>query len=249
MNFSRAAAVRLASLVLIGGLCSTVQAHFPWIEALPGADDARHVEVRFGHGPSDAAALAADRLATLTVVNSGGDPTPVALDQAAQTRFAVPADAALVGATQAPGFWSRKAAGGERLPRNQVPDALGCTYSRNGVKTIIDLSDSAALTQPLDHALEIVPARAPKAIDGTWQMPVKVTFADGAYTGRLSLISLTGDDKPVLFDANAEGAFEVHFPRAGRWMLYARTTTPYPDLAVCDENGYNATLVLDLPKP
>lgn len=243
MRFKYFSVILSGVLVLMSG---GVQAHFPWIETVE-TTQGPSVEVRFGHGPSDATPLSADRLATLLSINRAGERQPLPLAPVDQTQFVLPDDALLAAATQAPGYWSRQAEGGERRPRNEVPDALGCTYSRNGVKVLTDSLDRTALTTAVGHALEIIPVSAPRRDNDQWNLPVTVAFEAGTYTGRISLIALDGDERPALFDADTQGHYAINVPRPGRWMLYARTTTVYPNPDVCDENGYNATLVLTLP--
>lgn len=239
---------RFARRLLTAGLltaCAPALAHFPWIAADVDDVDAPFIEVHFGHGPGDATPLPAERLDTITSLDARGAAQTLTPDNPAQTRFTLTADAVAVAVIQQPGYWSPKSGGGgERRPRSDVPDAESCVYSRNSLKAMLDFS-AVATGNDLGHPLEItLDALSPD--DDALQL--RVRFLDAPYTGRLSLIGVSPEARPALFDGDDQGRFTVPRPDAGRWMLYARTTTPYPDTARCDQNGYNATLVLDIPK-
>lgn len=244
----------LRPLLMLAGLLASGlgQAHFPWLQASPQTAAAPLSAVAmFGHGPADATPMAAARLANMAVVDGDGVVTLMssgdgaAAEHEASETVTTPV---MVLARQRPGFWSRKEEGGERLPRNQVPDAVSCVYSRNSMKALLGTGAEAAARQPVGHPLEIVPVVGLVAAADGARLRVTVRFGDQPYPGRLSVIALDeGGPRPELFDADEHGHFEVRLPSPGRWMLYARTTTPYADPSVCDENGYNATLVLTVP--
>lgn len=228
-------------------LSTAAFAHFPWLDR----DEASRVVAQFGHGPgSDEGQqrLGAERLASLSAVDSEGESRPLALTEGASA-FGVPATTALVAATQQPGYWSRKAQGGERRPRSEVPDALGCVYSRNSMKLVVADHPATALTAPLGHPLELLSAGPMRAQAAGAVLPLEVRFAHGPAPRRISVMPMDGYARPELIDAGSEGRFDVPLPRPGRWLIYARTTTPYPDPARCDENGYNSTLVVEVSAP
>lgn len=239
------------ALLMYGGIS---HAHFPWLAVVAQSGTAPlSARVMFGHGPADAVPLPAARLEQVVVMGTDGRIVTLQPSAADGTEHVAPAlDAApvMVLALQQPGFWSRKLEGGERLPRNEVPDALSCVYSRNSMKALLSgaVGTGSVMQQAVGHPLEILPRGGLDIGPDIARLRVAVRFEDQPYAGRVSLIPLDGaGPKPQLFDAGPDGLFNIHVPAAGTWMLYARTTTPYPDQAVCDENGYNATLVFDVP--
>jgi uncharacterized GH25 family protein len=236
-------------ILLFGGVA---HAHFPWLAVVAQTGGAAlSAQVMFGHGPADAAPLPAARLEHVRVMDAEGRIVTLQPNDAEGTEHLAPdldAPPVMVLALQQPGFWSRKVEGGERLPRNEVPDALGCVCSRNSMKALLSDGADSVTQQTVGHPLEILPRGGLEAGPENTRLRVAVRFGDQPYAGRLSLVALEeGGPKPTLFDADASGTFEITVPSPGAWMLYARTTTPYPDPAVCDENGYNATLVFAVP--
>jgi uncharacterized GH25 family protein len=236
----------LLTALLLSVLSSTATAHFPWLDR----DAEARVIARFGHGPGadeGLQTLAAERLEALVAVGAEGATLALPLP-AGSTAFAAPT-AALIAATQKPGYWSRRAQGGERRPRSEVPDALGCVYSRNSMKLALADSPATALSVPLGHPLELLAAGPLRKAAAGAVLPLQLRFSEGAPPTRISVMPMDGHVRPQLIDALGEGRFEVPLPRPGRWLIYARATTPYPDPARCDENGYNSSLVIDLPAP
>lgn len=237
---------RLCATLLLSAFSGAALAHFPWLDA----DVEGRVVALFGHGPTaeeGVQTLAAERLEALVAVGIDGAPLALPLPADA-TAFGAPT-AALIAASQKPGYWSRRAEGGERRPRNEVPGALGCVYSRNSMKLVRAESPAAALAVALGHPLELLAAGALRQAPAGVVLPLELRFSEGAPPTRISVMPMDGHARPLLIDARSEGRFEIPLPRPGRWLVYARATTPYPDPARCDENGYNSTLVIEVPAP
>jgi uncharacterized GH25 family protein len=237
---------KLLPALLLSALSSTALAHFPWLDR----DAEARLVAYFGHGPAaeeGLQTLAAERLDALVSVCVEGATLDLPLPTG-QAAFAAPTGA-LIAATQKPGYWSRRAEGGERRPRSEVPDALGCVYSRNSMKLALIDSPAAALSVPLGHPLELLAAGPLQTTAKGRLLPLEVRFAAGPAPARISVMPMDGHARPQLIDADREGRFEVLLPRPGRWLIYARATTPYPDPAHCDENGYNSSLVIEVAAP
>lgn len=236
----------LLATLLLSTVSSAALAHFPWLDR----DAEARVVALFGHGPAaeeGVQALAAERLETLVAVGADGDALALSLPRG-ETAFTAPAGA-LIAASQRPGYWSRRAEGGERRPRSEVPDALGCVYSRNSMKLALAESPAAALGVPLGHPLELLATGPLRDAPAGAALPLQLRFSEGTAPTRISVMPMDGQARPRLIDTLGEGRFEVPLPRPGRWLIYARATTPYPDPARCDENAYNSTLVIEVPAP
>ena len=226
-------------------------AHFPWL-----APDAMQVapgtpltfEVAFGHGPEDVRSLETDRIADLVMLGAdggrwsiaaGGEATLIADDVGA-------AGVAVLAGRQKSGFWTRTPEGGKRLSRAEYPDGGECSYSSNGFKALVrvgDGEDGSVATGAVGHPLEIVPGALPSASGGA-SLPVRLLFDGAPLAADIAAVPLTDEGEAVTVATDADGRADLTLP-AGRWMLHATHSTPYEDAAVCDENSYSATLVLE----
>ncbi|MFP4208717.1 MAG: DUF4198 domain-containing protein [Wenzhouxiangella sp.] len=230
-------------------------AHHPWVLAEPArVEPGQAVQVLpyFGHAFPGDETMESDRLAEATVTPPDGQ--PIALDLSDHGALATPSlsepGVYVIGVRQARGYWTQTTEGGQRLPRPEVANAVRCSYSDNGSKTLVAVGDegpSGAVTA-LGHRLEIIPQRDPTALAAGDRLPVQVLFEGQPHAGPLlAFHGASGEDPYAVLETNADGLAEVELEEAGPWLLLAQGEIDYPDPAVCDVESFYASLTFDLP--
>jgi uncharacterized GH25 family protein len=206
----------------------------------------------FGHAFPGEETMETDRLAKATLGTPDGQLIALDLegDPALQTPPLTQAGVHVIGVRQARGYWTQTTEGGQRLPRPQVANAVRCSYSDNGSRTLVAVGDggpSAAAT-PLGHRLEILPLGEPEAVKAGATLPVQVLFEGQPHIGPLlAFHSTSGEDPYAAMETGVDGRAVVVLEGEGPWLLLAHGEIDYPDPSVCDVESFYASLSLTVP--
>ncbi|NDY95696.1 DUF4198 domain-containing protein [Wenzhouxiangella limi] len=243
------------ALIATGFVAGSVHAHHPWVLAEPAqVEPGQAVQVLpyFGHAFPGDEEMAADRLAQATVTLADGQ--QIALDLAGDGAVTSPPlsepGVSVIGVRQARGYWTQTTEGGQRLPRSEVANAVRCSYSDNGSKTLVKVGDSgpSAVATSLGHRLEIIPQGEPNTLQAGDTLPVQVLFEGQPHAGPLlAFHSASGEDPYAVLETNADGRTEVMLEGEGPWLLLAHGEIDYPDPSVCDVESFYASLTFGKP--
>ncbi len=237
-------------------LSPTAQAHHPWVMAEPARTSVgQSVEIQpfFGHAfPSDERS-SMDRLAEVTLKRPDGQ--VVELERLPETALSTGVledkGVYVVATRQARGYWTRTTEGGQRLPKPEVANAVRCSYSDNGSKTLVrvgDANSTSAVTMPLGHRLEIVPVANPLTRRSGELLEVQVLFEGQPHAGPLMAFhSESGEDPYLMTETNASGLATVVLEGEAPWLLLAHGEIDYPDTTVCDVESFYASLTFETP--
>jgi uncharacterized GH25 family protein len=243
-----ATVIGLATALILSPLA---YAHHPWVTTEPAQTSAgQSVEILpfFGHAfPSDERS-SIDRLSQISLTNPDGQ--LVELDRVSDATLNTGAltdeGVYVVGTRQTRGYWTRTTEGGERLPRSKVENAVRCSYSDNGSKTLVQVGNAnaaASVNTPIGHRLEIVPIGNPLAQQTGETVQIKVLFEGQPHAGPLMVFhSESGEDPYLMTETDASGLASMVLEGPAPWLLLAHGEIDYPDPTVCDVESFYASL-------
>lgn len=235
---------------------ATSQAHIFWLlpeAAVSEVGKPVRVGIGFGHKFPKDEEIKAERLQFIKVLGPDGKEVPVTKVSAAQYEFTPAAPGAYAVVTQMlPGFVSRTKDGMKMQTKREVPDANLCFRFDFAAKTLVTTGNVAqGFDQSVKSSLEVMPLKAPGSLKVGEEFPFRVLFQGKPLAG--ADISVTHDnwqDPKELFalkaKTDAQGEFRLQPDKPGRWLIIANHTTPYHDLAECDENKYLGSLTVEV---
>lgn len=152
-----------------------------------------------------------------------------------------------------PTFWVKDSKGKWSMDKNKKDseDIKYCEVAQMLAKGIIDIegANDEFVTKPINQVLEIIPLDTPSnfKVDKPFKVqvlfegkPLKTAEVKGTFDGFLK------DKKAFLGTTDLEGKIEILALKPGKWVLSVEHTSPYKDLAVCDENVIVSTLTFDV---
>ncbi|MEE4637957.1 MAG: DUF4198 domain-containing protein [Wenzhouxiangella sp.] len=234
------------ALVLGTSLAGTALAHHPWVLTDPGQTKVgTSVQVLpfFGHEFPIDDPMHPERIAELVLLS--GDSEQIDINRATMSTPALANGVHVVALRQVRGYWTQTTEGGQRLPKSEVANAVRCSYSDNGSKTLVAAGDGgpSAAASLLGHRLEIVLHGEPTALVAGDTLPVQVLFEGQPHIGPLlAFHSASGEDPYALLETGADGRAEVVLEGQGPWLLLAHGEIDYPDPSVCDVESFYASL-------
>jgi uncharacterized GH25 family protein len=231
-------------------LAGAAHAHQPWVLTEPGTVEtgaSAQVTVYFGHAFPGDTLIDPERIAGIAVAAPSGTIEALEVDSAVPFESPVLNDPGIyaIGIEQARGFWSKTPDGGRPQPRSALDNAVTCNYSGNAAKTLIRVGDADASGAgvPIGHRLEIVAEGDPTRMGAGDALAVQVRFEGKAHPGPVQAFHAGSGEEPYrTVEADANGRAEIELSGSGPWMLVAYAELPYPDPAVCDTEGFYASL-------
>jgi uncharacterized GH25 family protein len=239
------------ALLLVALFPGLALAHYPWMtpdDYAPPGGEPIEFRVGWGHAFPGTDTLDAGRLESAALVGPDGLRLEIELEEGAVfTTPPLPGDGPWVlAARQAPGFYSRTPRGGQRESRVDSPDAMSCQYTSNAVKAVLGRG-TGAVDHVLGDPLEIVPLAS--AVAAGEPLELRVLLHGRPWQGAVDAVyaGFEGEEGeyPVTTATDAEGIARVPLDRAGRWMVKAIASEPYPQPEICDLNLFNATVTLE----
>ncbi|MDO4998177.1 MAG: DUF4198 domain-containing protein, partial [Neisseria sp.] len=157
----------ILAALLMTFAASSAQAHRVWVKT-EHTHGGEILKANLGYGEfPEFSPIAADRLSIfkpLQLITAQGKQNLVQKGEQNyqyQSAKAVADGSYLVAAEYQPTFWSKNAAGWKRVDLSEMPDATYCEQSRMYGKNIVNVghesAETAVITRPLGHLLEIVP--------------------------------------------------------------------------------------------
>lgn len=243
-------------LIATGLVIGPAHAHHPWVMAEPARlEPGQAVQVLpyFGHAFPGDETMEADRLAEASVTSPHGQ--QILLDASDDDSvLATPPlsepGVYVIAVRQARGYWTQTTEGGQRLPRSEVADAVRCSYSDNGSKTLVVVGerDPSAAAMPLGHRLEIIPQGETTVLTTGDRLAVQVLFEGQPHVGPLlAFHGESGEDPYAMLETDADGRADVVLEGQGPWLLLAHGEIDYPDPSVCDVERFYASLTFTAP--
>ncbi|WP_430472223.1 DUF4198 domain-containing protein [Wielerella bovis] len=168
----------------------------------------------------------------------------------------------LVVAEYQPTFWSKNAAGWKRENMTQMQDATYCEQTRMYGKNIVnvghDSADTAIITRPVGHMLEIVPLDNPANIHVGDRFKVKVLLNGEPLPNVTLTATFDGFDtsdrsKTHKVEAQAfsdttadDGTVSIIPLRQGFWKANVEHKMDFPDQKVCQKIANYSTLTFQI---
>lgn len=190
-----------------------------------------------GHWGEGDDAYAASRIENVAAHGATGAAVAVtAENRGNHVAFLPSADAAVLAATYASGFWTRDADGAwHNAPKNAVTNGgLSGEYHRHTFAVI----GHAQTFSPFGLPLEIVPDGDPLALEPGATLGVTV-LADGEPLPDVELGSIVPGVEPVTTDAKGHAVWTV---QPGANLLNVAWSTAHPEPAKADRLSHEATL-------
>ncbi|EGV35214.1 TPA: DUF4198 domain-containing protein [Neisseria weaveri] len=249
-------------------LSTAAHAHRVWVETgHTHGGEILKAELGYGEFP-DMEPIAADRLnifKPLQLVTAEGKQD---LQQKGehnyqyQSKRPVRDGSYLVIAEYLPTFWSKNAAGWKRVDMKAMPDATYCEQTRMYGKNIVNVghesADTAIITKPVGHKLEIVPLDNPANIHVGERFKVKVLFngeplPNATLTATFDGFDTSDRSKTHKVEAQAfsdktgaDGTVDIIPLRQGFWKANVEHSTAYSDPAVCQKQANYSTLTFEI---
>jgi len=147
------------------------------------------------------------------------------------------------------GFATKTTEGYQRgKSKKDVTNAIQCRFSQKFAKAVFSKGNGGgnAFSQPMGHAMEIIPMKDPAALKAGDTLPVKVllegkparTYIYGTYAG----FSESANTYAYTTRTDKEGVAQIKMLHNGDWLLLAKMEEGYPDAAVCDLKSWAASL-------
>ena len=168
----------------------------------------------------------------------------------------------LVTAEYQPTFWSKNKAGWKKVNMTEMPDAEYCEQTRMYGKNIVNVghesADTAVITRPVDHLLEIVPLDNPANVRVGELFKVKVLYkgeplANVPVTATFEGFDLTDHKKSHKVEAQAfydvtaaDGTVDIIPLRQGFWKASVEYKADYADQKVCQKQASYSTLTFEI---
>lgn len=179
-----------------------------------------------------------------------------------QSARPVPEGSYLVTAEYQPTFWSKNAAGWQRVNLGQMPDASYCEQTRMYGKNIVnvghDSADTAVITRPVGQLLELVPLDNPANVQVGERFKVRVLYRGEPLAGATVTATFDGFDtrdhsKTHKVEAqafsdttDAQGVVEIIPLRQGFWKASVEHKTDYTDQKLCQKQATYTTLTFQI---
>lgn len=161
-----------------------------------------------------------------------------------------------------PTFWSKNASGWKRQSMKEMPDASYCEQTRMYGKYIAnvghDSADTAVITRPLGHLLEIVPLDNPANVRVGERFKVKVLYKGEPLPNVTLTATFDGFDtsdrsKSHKVEAQAfsdvtgdDGTVSIIPLRQGFWKANVEYKTAFADPSICQKEATYSTLTFQI---
>lgn len=161
-----------------------------------------------------------------------------------------------------PTFWSKNAQGWKKQSMKEMPDASYCEQTRMYGKQIVNVghesADTAIISRPVDHLLEIVPLDNPANIQVSDRFKVKVLYKGEPLPNVVLTATFDGFDTSdrskshkneaqAFSDTTADdGTVDIIPLRQGFWKASVEYKTDYPDQKVCQKQATYSTLTFQI---
>ncbi len=168
----------------------------------------------------------------------------------------------LVAAEYVPTYWSKNAAGWKRQNMTEMKDASYCEQTRMYGKNIVNVghnsADTAVITRPVGHMLEIVPLDNPANIHVGDRFKVRVLFQGEPLVHATLTATFDGFDtsdrsKNHKTEAQAfsdttdqDGVVHIIPLRQGFWKASVEHKTDYPQQEICQKLANYSTLTFQI---
>ncbi|MCP1660708.1 DUF4198 domain-containing protein [Neisseria perflava] len=179
-----------------------------------------------------------------------------------QSKSAVKDGSYIVTAEYKPTFWSKNAAGWKRVSLKDMPDATYCEesamYGKNIVNVGHESAETAVITRPVGHRLEIVPLDNPANIHVSERFKVKVLLngeplPNATLTATFDGFDTSDRSKTHKTEAQAfsdttgdDGVVGIIPLRQGFWKASVDYKADYPDPKVCQKQASYSTLTFQI---
>ena len=151
------------------------------------------------------------------------------------------------------GFATKTPEGYQRgKSKKDVTSAIQCRFSQKFAKTVFTKGETGGnvFSEPLGHAMEIIPMKDPGSLKTGDILPVKVllegkpvrTFIYGTYAG----FAQSADTFAYTARTNKDGMAKIKIIHAGDWLLIAKQEENYPDTSECDLKSWAASLTFKI---
>lgn len=161
-----------------------------------------------------------------------------------------------------PTFWSKNAAGWKRVSIKEMPDATYCEQTRMYGKHIANVghesADTAIISRPLGHMLEIVPLDNPANVHVGERFKVRVLLNGEPLPNQVLTATFDGFDtsdrsKTHKVEAQAfsdvtndKGEVDIIPLRQGFWKANVEHKSDFPDQKVCQKIANYSTLTFQI---
>jgi len=250
----------LCAAFILTGAASTASAHDYWVNAQNGElGKVLKVETGYGHEFSKAEAIPSDRADIFNPASLLSKDGEIALKKGAEnfdfyTEAPVSKGTYIAVATYKPTFWSEDADGKWLIKsKKEMPDARQCELAARWAKSIVNIGGASDdyVTKPLGHTLELVPLKNPSEIKVgevfTLQLLLNGRPRIGAKVyGTFEGFNADPSAKAFFGVTNEKGQIPFIALKKGYWHVFAETTRPYSDTAVCDKELLDASLTFNV---
>ncbi|TVR01247.1 MAG: DUF4198 domain-containing protein [Desulfovibrionales bacterium] len=239
-------------LTLVATLPVLCMAHYPWINMQSyQAREGRPANLTIGWGhvfPMDGF-MSQDRIEELVILTPDGSKTEVEaksdLEFASATSLA--AGSHLVFGQPKSGYWTRTATGGRRQSKEDLDNVLGCSFSVNTMKAVLNVGDAVgAVDHAVGHPLEIIPMANPGTLRVGDYLPIRILLSGKPYSGFFHAthegFSSQSDVFAYTARTDADGNGRLRLLNRGRWLVKVEHQEDYPDSNICDIRTYRGTL-------
>ncbi|GAB6057560.1 DUF4198 domain-containing protein [Desulfonatronum parangueonense] len=242
-----------AVLVLLPVLA---QAHYPWInmqryQALPNSPV--NLTIGWGHAFPYDEFLKQDRVEELYILAPGG--TKIEIEAKSDLEFAsvrpLRTGSYLVVGQPKSGYRTRTTTGYARGSKAGLDNAISCSISFNGMKSILNVGDADGnVDTVVGHPLEIVPLVNPATLKVNDYLPIRVMLNgepyDGFFYATYAGFSTEEDVFAYTARTNANGEGRLRILSQGIWLIYVEQEGPYPDADVCDTRTFRGVLTFQV---
>lgn len=243
----------LAASVLIA---TSASAHYPWLIAsnyTPAKGASATAYIGSGHVFPLEAFMPADRLGSISLV--GPDGKKHDLQSQDGVNYPTPelnsTGNYVLLATQTSSYFTRTTKGNHRQSKKGLDGVLGCSYSSNNMKAILNVGndDNGQADKRHGQVLEIVPLSDVTELRVGDFMDVQISLRDEPYRGMV-FATYAGFSNEGAYaytvEANSEGKASIRLLHPGKWLVRANVRQPYPDSSVCDVESYTTTLTFQV---
>lgn len=238
-------------------VCGTALAHDLWItmdaDQLKNGGQGAAAVFNSHHFPAAAADyMASERADKIFFITPGGKQVTAkrANDGRFEPQSALTENGTYVAVAIPVNGFATKSTEGYQMGKSKkdVTNAIQCRFSQKFAKAVFSKGSGGGSTfsQPLGHAMEIIPMKDPASLKAGDILPVKVllegkaarTFIYGTYAG----FSETANTFAYTTRTDKDGIAQIKMIHDGDWLLIAKTEETYPDAAVCDLKSWAASL-------
>lgn len=136
----------------------------------------------------------------------------------------------------------------EKKPKDEVLNAVKCTYSKSFNKAIVTVGAPAGNTysKVLGHDIEIIPLRDPGTLKIGTELQMKVLLNGRPYETGVDAIydGFTKEENKFAQQVKTDkkGIATIKITNTGSWLVKVNNKIPYKNLKKADEQSYTATL-------